>query len=108
MKILEGNPVVKRLLNQGEQRIGKLASQLMANPRFVSGLQTVIQRTLSAKGFMDKNLHRVLSAVNLPSTADVRALHDRLDDLERLVGELDDKITGLAGAKPPVPPQARA
>ncbi len=108
MKILEGNPVVKRILSQGEQQVGKLASQLMANPRFVTSLQTIIQRTLSAKGFMDKSLRRGLSAFNLPSTADVRALHDRLDDLERLVAELDEKVTGLAGTKLASAPQARA
>lgn len=108
MKILEGNPVVKRILSEGERQVGKLASQLMSNPRFVAGLQTVVQRTLSAKGVMDKSLGRVLSALNLPSTADVRSLHDRLDDLERLVGELDEKVGGLAGARPPSAPQARA
>jgi polyhydroxyalkanoate synthesis regulator phasin len=108
MKILEGNPVVQRILSQGERQVGKLANQLMGNPRFVTGLQTLVQRTLSAKGFMDKNLRRVLSAFNLPSTADVRALHDRLDDLERLVGELDEKLSALAGARPQGTPQARA
>ncbi len=107
MKILDDSPIVKRLLRQGEQRVGKAAAQLMSNERFVAGLQAVVQRTLSAKGFMDRNLRLVLSAMHLPSTADVRALHGRLDDLERLVGELDEKVEGL-GRKPAGSPQARA
>lgn len=107
MTILDGNPVVKRILRSGEQQVGRIASQLMANERFVAGLQAVVQRTLSAKGFMDRNLRLVLSAMNLPSTSDVRALHDRLDDLERLVSEIDEKVGNL-GREPAGPPQARA
>jgi hypothetical protein len=108
MAMLKDNPMVKRLVEQGEERVSKLATQLLSSERFASTLQAVVQRTLNAKGFMDKNLRLVLSAMNLPSTGDVRALHDRLDDLERLIGELDGKVAGLAEAHQAPAPQARA
>ncbi|MHB1844571.1 MAG: hypothetical protein ACYCWW_07020 [Deltaproteobacteria bacterium] len=103
--MLKENPVMKRLVSQGEERLSKLATQLLSSERFVTALQTVVQRTLGAKGFMDKNLRLVLSAMNLPSTGDVRQLHERLDDLERLLAELDQKLAALA---PGQKPQARA
>lgn len=106
--MLNGNPVVKRLVAKGEERLSKLATQLLASERFVATLQAVVQRTLGAKGFMDRNLRLVLSAANLPSTADVRNLHERLDDLERLLAELDEKLTGVAEAQKSPAPQARA
>jgi polyhydroxyalkanoate synthesis regulator phasin len=105
---LKDSPMMKRLVERGEERVSKLATQLLSSERFVSSLQAMVQRTLSAKGFMDKNLRLVLSAMNLPSTGDVRGLHDRLDDLERLVGELDEKVQGLAEARQASVPQARA
>ena len=107
MAMLKGNPVVKKLVQQGEERVGKLATQLLASERFASTLQAVVQRTLGAKGFMDRNLRLALSAMNLPSTADVRSLQERLDELERLIVELDQKIDGLPRGSQPAP-QARA
>lgn len=105
---LKDNPVMKRLVERGEERVSKLATQLLASERFAATLQTVVQRTLGAKGFMDKNLRLALSAMNLPSSGDIRALHDRLDDLERVVGELDGKIDGLLESRAERAPQAQA
>jgi polyhydroxyalkanoate synthesis regulator phasin len=105
---LKDNPMMKRLVERGEERVSKLATQLLSSDRFASSLQAMVQRTLNAKGFMDKNLRLVLSAMNLPSTGDVRGLHDRLDDLDRLVSELDEKVQGLVEARQASVPQARA
>lgn len=108
MAMLKDNPMMKRLVERGEERVSKLATQLLSSERFASTLQTVVQRTLNAKGFMDKNLRLVLSAMNLPSTGDVRGLHERLDDLERLLAELDEKVNSLAEAHQAAVPRARA
>jgi len=92
---LKDNPVVGQIMKQGEERIAKLATQLLASEKFVQIVQMAVQRALSAKGFLDKNLKLVLAAMNLPSTADIRALNERLDDLERLLGELEDRIDSV-------------
>jgi len=74
--MLKNNPMVKRLVETGEERVGKLAQALLSNERFVTAIQTLIQRTLSAKGVLDKSLRSALAAMNLPSTEDVEsALH---------------------------------
>ena len=90
--MLKDNPVVGQLMKQGEERLAKIATQLLSNEKFVQVVQTSVQRALSAKGFLDKNLKMVLAAANLPSTADIRGLNERLDDLERLLGELESRI----------------
>jgi polyhydroxyalkanoate synthesis regulator phasin len=92
---LKDNPVLGQLMKQGEERVAKLATQLLASEKFVQVVQIAVQRALTAKGFLDKNLKLMLAAMNLPSTADIRALNERLDDLERLLGELEDRIDSV-------------
>jgi hypothetical protein len=104
---LKDNPVVGQLMKQGEERIAKLATQLLASEKFVQVVQIAVQRALTAKGFLDKNLKLVLAAMNLPSTGDIRALNERLDDLERLLGELEDRIDSVLD-KDAADPEARA
>lgn len=97
--MLKDNPVMKRLVATGEEQIGKLVQQLMANEKFVSGIQTMIGRALSAKGTLDKSLRGALSAMNLPSTGDLDTLREKIEDLEQLLGQLEAKIDGLVEAK---------
>jgi hypothetical protein len=97
--MLKDNPVMKRLVATGEERIGKLVQQLMANETFVLGVQSILSRGLSAKGTLDKSLRSALSAMNLPSTGDLEALHDKIDDLEKLLGALEGKVDQLVEKK---------
>jgi hypothetical protein len=89
--MLKDNPVMKRLVATGEERVGKLVQQLMSNERFVSGIQAIVSRALSAKGAFDKSLKAALAAMNLPSTADLEKLAEKLDALELAVDELKTK-----------------
>lgn len=92
--MLKDNPVVGQIMRQGEERLAKLATQLLGNEKFVQLVQVSVQRALVAKGLLDKNLKLGLAAMNLPSTADIRSLNERLDDLERLLGDLEERIDG--------------
>ena len=40
--MLKNNPVVKKLVETGEVRIGKLAQQLLSNEKFVGTVQTIV------------------------------------------------------------------
>ena len=86
------NPVVQQLMRQGEERLAKVATQLLASESFVQVVQAAVQRALSVRGVLDRNLKLALAALNLPSTADIHGLNQRLDDLERLLGDLEDQI----------------
>jgi hypothetical protein len=97
--MLKNNPVMKKLVATGEERIGKLVQQLMSNEKFVAGIQTIVTRALTAKGSLDKSLRTALSAMNLPSTGDLDALREKLEDLERLLGQLEGKVDKLGEKK---------
>src|SRR5690242_15221410 len=90
--MLKNNPVMKKLVETGEERVGKLAQQLLSNEKFVAAVQALVARTLAAKGTFDKSLRSALAAMNLPSTADVEQLRAKVDELERLLTSIEEKL----------------
>ncbi|HYV46347.1 MAG TPA: hypothetical protein VFA20_15870 [Myxococcaceae bacterium] len=99
--MLRNNPVVKKLVESGEVRIGKLAQQLLSNEKFVAAVQTIVGKTLQAKGTLDKSLRSALSAMNLPSTGDVEALKSKVEELEKLLASVESKLEALASQSKP-------
>ena len=97
--MLRDNPMMKKLVATGEERIGKLVQQLMSNEKFVAGVQTIVSRGLSAKGTVDKSIRSALSAMNLPSTGDLETLREKIDEVEKLLGTLEGKIDQLVDTK---------
>ena len=97
--MLKDNPVMKRLVATGEERIGKLVQQLMSNEKFVTGIQGIVSKALSAKGTVDKSIRTALSAMNLPSTGDLESLREKIDDLEGLLAKLEGTVDQLAEQK---------
>ncbi len=97
--MLKDNPMMKKLVATGEERIGKLVQQLMSNEKFVAGIQTIVSRGLSAKGTVDKSIRSALSAMNLPSTGDLETLREKIDEVEKILGTLEGKIDQIADKK---------
>ncbi|HZZ83087.1 MAG TPA: hypothetical protein VFE30_01000 [Anaeromyxobacteraceae bacterium] len=86
------NPTVKKALEAGEERVGKLVTQLLSNERVVSGLQSMVASALTAKSVVDRGVKRTLQAVNLPSTEDVDELRRKLSDLESMLDQLAERV----------------
>jgi HPt (histidine-containing phosphotransfer) domain-containing protein len=97
--MLKNNPMYKKLVATGEERIGKIAQQLLSNDKFVTAIQSLISKTLQAKGTLDKSIRSALGAMNLPSTADLELLREKIDDLERMLGQVEGKVDDLVEAK---------
>jgi len=97
--MLKNNPVMKRLVESGEERVGKIAQQLLSNEKFVAAIQSIVSRSLAAKGTLDKSLRAALSAMNLPSTADLESLRRKVDDLEQLLSSVEAKMDALLPPK---------
>lgn len=107
------NPVLKRVMEAGEQQVSRLASQLLSNERFVAAIQNIVSRTLEARTELNKNLERALASMNLPTHGDIDAINRHLDDLDRAIVELDGKLSRLeahleAGTTPEPAPKKRA
>lgn len=95
--MLKNNPVMKKLVETGEERIGKIAQQLLSNEKFVMAIQSIVSRTLAAKGTLDKSLRTALAAMNLPSTADLEQLRSKVEDLEKLLASIEEKVDSISG-----------
>lgn len=90
--MLKDNPVVKKIVETGEERIGKLAQQLLANEKFVAMIQKLVSSSLAAKGTIDKSIKTALAAMNVPSSSEVDELKARLSSLERAVASLKEQL----------------
>ena len=90
--MLKNNPMMKRLVQSGEERVGRIAQQLLSNEKFLGALQTLVSRSLAAKGTLDKSLRAALAAMNLPSTADLESLSRKVDDVEQLLSSVEAKM----------------
>jgi hypothetical protein len=97
--MLKDNPVMKKLVATGEERIGKIAQQLLGNEKFVATVQTIVARSLSAKGTLDKSIRSALGAMNLPSTGDLEILQEKVDELERMMTSVETKVDRLVEAR---------
>jgi polyhydroxyalkanoate synthesis regulator phasin len=96
------------MIETGEERVGKIATQLLSNEKLMGALQKTVSAALEAKGLVERNVRSVLSTMNIPSAGDVQRLQGKIDELERVFEALSAKITELqkreAVSPPPPPP----
>jgi hypothetical protein len=97
------NPMVKRALAAGEERMGKLVTQLLSSERVMHGVQTVVASALNAKSSLDRGVKTAMQAVNLPTTEDVEELRRKLSELEALLDGLAQRV----GETTPSQPESR-
>ncbi len=95
----EAEGLRERLTKQGEDTLGKLAEDLMANP-LVAG---ALQRAFDAREKAASAQEAALGALMLPSAADierltrrVRSVSQRLEGIEDAVDRLDQRLEALA------------
>jgi septal ring factor EnvC (AmiA/AmiB activator) len=92
---------VERLSRQGEEALGKVAEELIANP-VVNG---AIARAFEAREKALQAQEAALGALNLPSAADIervtrrlRSLSQRLEGIEDAIDRLEERVaTASAG-----------
>jgi CRP-like cAMP-binding protein len=93
---------VEKLSRQGEEALGRVAEELVANP-VVNG---AIARAFEAREKALQAQEAALGALNLPSAADIervtrrlRSLSQRLEGIEDAIDRLEDRVAA-AGAGP--------
>jgi hypothetical protein len=91
------NPMVKRALAAGEERMGRVVGKLLASDSVTTGLQTLVSSALQAKVTFDRGVQQALHAANLPSRDDVAALKKKLAELESMIDGLAERVPGPDG-----------
>jgi hypothetical protein len=107
--MLRENAVFKKMIETGEERMSKIASQLLGNEKFMGALQKAVTAAIEARGSVERAAQTALSAMNIPTAGDVRKLEGKLEELEKVFEGLSSKIAELqkkdpAPQKDPTPP----
>jgi hypothetical protein len=94
---------VEKLSRQGEEALGKIAEELIANP-VVNG---AITRAFEAREKAVQAQEAAMGALNLPSAADIervtrrlRSLSQRLEGIEDAIDRLEERLAALGRQEP--------
>ena len=101
--MLRDNTVFKKMIATGEERMSKIASQLLSNETLMGALQKTMSAALEAKATAERAAQTALGAMNIPTSGDVRKLEGKIDELEKVFDGLSAKIAELQkkdGAEP--------
>jgi septal ring factor EnvC (AmiA/AmiB activator) len=92
----------ERLAKQGEDTLGKMAEDLLANP-LVSG---AIGRAFEARERAAAVQEATLAALNIPSAADIerltrrlRSVAQRLEGIEDALDRIEERVDALGGPR---------
>src|SRR5436305_13059398 len=94
-RMLRDNEVLKKMIATGEERMSKIASQLLQNETFMGALQKTMSAALDVKATAERAAQSALSAMNIPTSGDVKKLEGKIDELERVFEGLSAKIAEL-------------
>jgi chromosome segregation ATPase len=97
----EAEGLRERITRQGEDTLGRMAEDLLANP-LVSG---AIQRAFDAREKASAAQEAALGALNMPTASDierltrrVRSVSQRLEGIEDGIDRLDERLAALPPA----------
>jgi polyhydroxyalkanoate synthesis regulator phasin len=93
---LRENPLLKKMIATGEERMSKLAANLLTNEKLMGVVQKTFSAALDAKGLVEKNLQAALSTLNVPTANDVKKLEGKLEELEKVFESLSSRIASLS------------
>ena len=101
---LRDNPLLKKMIATGEERLSKLTTELLSNEKVMGTLQKTVSAALEAKGLVERNVQTVLSTMNIPTAGDVKKLEGKIEELEKVFEALSSKISDLQKAEKPAAP----
>ena len=93
--MLRENPLFKKMIETGEERMSKLAQDLLANDKVMGVVQKAVSAALEAKGLAERSVRNALSTMNIPTAGDVHKLENKIEELEKVFETLTEKIVDL-------------
>jgi hypothetical protein len=82
------HPLLKKVLQEGEERLGRTVGKVLADERVASGVQLLLTGAIRTRAAVERGVERALRAAKLPSRADVDALKARIEELEATIDRL--------------------
>ncbi|HZR79716.1 MAG TPA: hypothetical protein VFD92_01370 [Candidatus Binatia bacterium] len=106
----ESETLWQRLVGAGEERLGQLAEDVLANQKVTEALASALRRAAQTKGKVDRNLQLFLGALNLPTRQDFNRLTSKVEALQGSLVNLNIKLDRLLASLEPKkrPPARRA
>ena len=86
------NPVVKKAIAAGEEQAGKVVGKLLSSDAVATGLTSLLSAASAARATFDAGVQTALKAANLPSSGEVQALKQKIEELEALIDELSARV----------------
>ena len=102
---LRDNPLLKKMIATGEERMSKLATSVLSNEKVMGAIQKTVNTALEARGLIERNVQTALSTMNIPTAGDVKKLEGKIEELEKVFEALSSKISSLQKGReaPPAP-----
>jgi len=85
----------QRIVGAGEERLGQFAEEILGNPHVTETLASALRRAARTKGQVDKNMQLVLSALNLPTRADLNKVVNKVEALQGSLVNINIKLDRL-------------
>ena len=87
------------MVSQMEKGANEIGNQVSKSEQFTQGMQKAMSASLAAKKISDDITTRYLTALNLPTRADIEALGERLLAIEDRLLAISAAIERFAGVK---------
>jgi hypothetical protein len=100
---LLNNPMVKKALSAGEERMGKLVATVLSNERLMARIQGAFAAAQAVRTVVEKGMKSALQAASVPTADDLAELRQRLVELESIIDGLAARLDreGEPSAAPP-------
>ena len=86
---------VKTILGLGEEKMGEVVNQLLANESFVGAVQRAISGGIGAKRSVDKGVATLLGTLNIPTLDDVDKIRDKMNEVEQTLADIGERLEKL-------------
>ncbi|HEY7724892.1 MAG TPA: hypothetical protein VH880_06140 [Anaeromyxobacteraceae bacterium] len=95
------NPLLKKALDAGEERVGKVVAAVLSSEKAMAAVQAALSSAMNARSTLEKGVRTAMQAVNLPTTDDVAELRRRLEELESIIDGLAARLDRQGEGSPP-------
>lgn len=80
------------LVETGEETVSQVAGEVLQNPRVTEAFAGALRRAAETKGQVDKNLERLMAALNVVSRSDHEKLVSKVEALQGSLVNINIKL----------------